>query len=62
MDNRWAQVSLTDIIGWADIGAVQEDKQAVPVFDIPFEKSFRIFLFLRAIEQPVEDPLDSLEL
>jgi hypothetical protein len=52
-NNRGTQVSLTDIIGWADIRAVQENKQVIPVFGIPFQESFGFFLFQRAFKQPV---------
>ena len=62
MDHRWTQVTLTDIIGWTDIGPVQEDEQAVPVIGIPFQEPFFIRGFPRALEQPVADPFQSLDL
>ncbi len=40
MHNRRTQVTLTDIIGRTDICTVQENEQAIPVFEIPFQESF----------------------
>jgi hypothetical protein len=31
MHDGWAQVSFTDIVGWTDICAMQENEQAIPV-------------------------------
>ena len=62
MHNRGTQVSLTDIIGWTDIGAAKEYEQAVPVFQVPFQESFSFRLVRRALEQPVANELDPLNL
>ena len=59
---RWAQVSLTDIIGWADICPAQEDEETVPVFMIPFQESFGFGLFRQAFEQPVAKMFNPLDL
>ena len=61
MNDRGAQVSLTDIVGWIDIATVQEDEQAIPVFGIALQESFSFFLLRRALEQPVADVLDLLD-
>ena len=62
MDNGWTQVTLTDVVGRTDIAAMQENKQAVAVFEIPFQESFGFALFQRAFEQPVANALDPLNL
>jgi hypothetical protein len=62
MHNRGAQVSLTDIIGWTDIRAMQEDEQAVPVFMVPFQESFIFGLLQRVLEQPVAEVFNPLYL
>ena len=62
MHDRGTQVSFADIIGRTDICTVQENEQAVPVFEIPFQESFGFGLFQRAFEQPVANALDPLNL
>src|ERR1035437_608599 len=62
MNDRRTQSSLTDIVGRTDIGTMQADKQAIPVFDIPFAQPLGIFLLERAFEQPGADPLKALNL
>ena len=62
MHDRGTQVTLTDIIRWTDIRAVQENEQAVPVFAVPFQESFGFALFQGALEQPVANALDPLNL
>ena len=62
MHDRGTQVPFADIIGRTDICTVQENEQAVPVLMVPFQESFRIELFQRALEQPVTDTFDPLNL
>ena len=62
MHDRWTQVPFADIIGRTDICTVQKNKQAIPVFMVPFRESFGFGLFQLALEQPVADVLDPLNL
>ena len=62
MHDGGAQVTLTDIIGWADICPMQEDKKAVPVLVIAFRESFGFGLVQRAYEQPVANLFNPLDL
>ena len=66
VDNGRTQMTLTDIVGRADVRAVQEDEQAVPVLVVAFQEPSSIRVVRRAFEHPVVklfDPLDpTLEL
>ena len=53
MDDRRSQIPFTYIVGRIDVGAIQEDEQAVPVFEVPFLQSPGFFLWQGTFEQPV---------
>ena len=57
MNHRWTQIALTDVVGWRHIISMQEDKQALPVFAIPFDEPFFIRVLRRPFQQPVTERL-----
>jgi len=54
-------MTLTDIVSRADVRAVQEDEQAVPILVKAFQEPFSIRVVRRAFEQPVTKSFDALD-
>ena len=61
VDHRWTQIALTDVVGWRNISAMQEDEQTVPIFSIPFLEPSFIRVLGRPFQQPVTEMLQPFQ-
>ena len=62
MNHRGSQVALTEIVGRFDIGAVQEDEQAILVLSIPAQKDRCLGSAQGTSEQLIAAPLGPSDL
>ena len=62
MNDRGAQSPFGAIVGWLDIRSVQEDEQAVTMFEISALQFGGLVLAQRALQEPIAELLQAADL